>query len=60
MVLLDHIGQGTFGTVYVASWRGCLVAAKVMPSQLSETAAVNSLGPNNYIKRMRASLNNLQ
>lgn len=28
--LLSVIGQGSYGTVHVASWRGSLVAAKVI------------------------------
>ena len=28
--LLNKIGQGSFGTVYRAVWRGSLVAAKVI------------------------------
>ena len=28
--MLDEIGQGSFGTVHKAVWRGCLVAAKVI------------------------------
>ena len=37
---MEHIGQGSFGTVYVASWGGSLVAAKIIPAQLSEAATV--------------------
>ena len=29
--LLEVIGQGSYGTVHRASWRGSLVAAKVIP-----------------------------
>ena len=36
--LLEVIGQGSFGTVHVASWRGSLIAAKVVPVQVSEAA----------------------
>ena len=32
--LLEIIGQGSFGTVHVASWRGSLITAKVIPVQL--------------------------
>lgn len=28
--LIEVIGQGTFGIVHMASWRGSLVAAKVI------------------------------
>ena len=28
--LAEQVGQGTFGTVYKALWRGCIVAAKVI------------------------------
>lgn len=31
--LFEIIGEGAFGTVHKASWRGCLVAAKVIPIQ---------------------------
>ena len=31
MKLLRVIGQGSFGTVQLASWRGSLVAAKIIP-----------------------------
>ena len=30
-ILLAIIGQGSFGTVHRAMWRGLLVAAKVIP-----------------------------
>ena len=30
------IGQGTFGVVHLASWRGSLVAAKVIPVSPTE------------------------
>ena len=30
MRLLSTVGQGSFGTVYKAIWRGSLVAAKVV------------------------------
>jgi serine/threonine protein kinase len=29
--LLEVIGQGSYGTVHLASWRGSLVAAKAIP-----------------------------
>ena len=38
--LLEVIGQGSFGTVRVASWRGSLIAAKVVPVQVSEAASL--------------------
>ena len=31
MKLLDIMGQGTFGTVHRALWKGMFVAAKVVP-----------------------------
>ena len=31
MKLLNVIGQGSFGTVYKAFWKGTIVAAKVIP-----------------------------
>ena len=39
-MLLDVIGQGSFGTVHAASWRGSLVAAKVIPVQVSEATSI--------------------
>lgn len=27
---MEIIGEGTFGVVYKAAWRGCVVAAKVI------------------------------
>ena len=36
--LLEVIGRGSFGTVHVAAWRGSLIAAKVVPVQVSEAA----------------------
>ena len=35
LLLRELIGQGTYGRVYSASWRGTLVAAKVIPIQPS-------------------------
>ena len=31
MHLLEVVGEGAFGVVYKACWRGCVVAAKVVP-----------------------------
>ena len=31
--LLDMVGQGSFGAVHKAVWRGCLVAAKIIQTQ---------------------------
>ena len=39
-MLLNVIGQGSFGTVHAASWRGSLVAAKVIPVQISEATSI--------------------
>lgn len=33
--LLSVIGQGSFGTVHRALWRGILVAAKVIPTSVT-------------------------
>ena len=40
LTLLDVIGHGSFGTVYSASWQGSVIAAKVIPVYMSQTAAV--------------------
>ena len=37
--LLQVIGKGNYGTVHKASWKGCLVAAKVLPIQNPEGSA---------------------
>ena len=29
--LLEVVGEGAFGIVHKACWRGCIVAAKVVP-----------------------------
>jgi hypothetical protein len=29
--LLEVVGEGAFGIVHKACWRGCIVAAKVIP-----------------------------
>lgn len=29
--LLELVGEGAFGVVHKACWRGCIVAAKVVP-----------------------------
>lgn len=36
MKLLNVIGQGTFGTVHRALWKGMFVAAKVVPVSVSD------------------------
>ncbi len=38
--MCEYIGQGSFGRVYSASWRGLVIAAKVIPVQFSESIAV--------------------
>ena len=38
--LLEVIGQGSFGTVYSAAWRGSVIAAKVIPVHMAEAASV--------------------
>lgn len=39
----ELIGQGSFGRVFVASWRGTLVAAKVIPIQISSLPEIEVL-----------------
>ena len=34
------LGQGSFGMVHSALWRGSLVAAKVIPVQISEATSI--------------------
>ena len=41
LTLIKVIGQGTYGVVHVASWRGSLVAAKVIP--ISQTELKNDI-----------------
>ena len=36
LTLIKVIGQGSFGVVHLASWRGSLVAAKVIPVSQAE------------------------
>ena len=36
LTFIKVIGQGTFGVVHVASWRGSVVAAKVIPITQAE------------------------
>ena len=38
--LLQVIGQGSFGTVYSAAWRGSVIAAKVIPVHMAKAASV--------------------
>ena len=38
--LMEVIGQGSYGTVHVASWRGSLIAAKVVPVLMSEATSL--------------------
>ena len=40
--LLNAIGQGSFGTVYRATWRGSLVAAKVIGVKESEAKQIST------------------
>lgn len=42
LVLKECIGQGTFGTVHKASWRGSLIAAKVIPTQKADTTSIQA------------------
>ena len=43
LTLIEVIGQGSFGNVYKAVWRGCVVAAKEMPIATNQKFVQNEL-----------------
>ena len=47
--IIEEIGQGAFGRVYKAVWRGTIVAAKEIPTAGNQRVLENELSVYRYV-----------